>query len=77
VRGIAGHIEQTERGFGRNSPEEHKHFCPLLPTAMVFVSYGFVLVQVQVGALNAPLNHFSTSPDFLGDTFLVRFLLLA
>ena len=48
VRGIAGHIEQTERGFGRKSPQAHKHFCPLLPTAMVFVSYGFVLVQVQV-----------------------------
>jgi hypothetical protein len=25
-----------------------KHFCPLLPKAMVFVSYGFVLVQVRV-----------------------------
>jgi hypothetical protein len=48
VRGIAGHIEQTERGFGRKYPQAHKHFCPLLPTAMVFVSYGYVLVQVQV-----------------------------
>jgi hypothetical protein len=50
VRGIAGHIEQAERGAIRKSPQAHKHFCPLLPTAMVFVSYGFVLVQVQVHA---------------------------
>jgi hypothetical protein len=48
VRGIAGHIEQAERGAIRKSPQAHKHFCPLLPTAMVFISYGFVLVQVQV-----------------------------
>jgi hypothetical protein len=48
VRGIAGHIEQAERGAIRKSPQAHKHFCPLLPTAMVFVSYGVVLVQVQV-----------------------------
>ena len=48
VRGIAGHIEQAERGAIRKKPQAHKHFCPLLPTAMVFVSYGFVLVQVQV-----------------------------
>ena len=27
---------------------ETKRSCPLLPTAMAFVSYGFVLVQVQV-----------------------------
>jgi hypothetical protein len=26
-------------------PQAHKHFCPLLPTAMVSVSYGFVLVS--------------------------------
>ena len=51
VRGIAGHIEQVERGAIRKSPQAHKHFCPLLPTAMVFVSYGFVLVQVQVHGL--------------------------
>ena len=37
-----------ERGAIYKSPQAHKHFCPLLPTAMVFVSYGFVLVQVQV-----------------------------
>ena len=48
VRGTAGHIEQAERGAIRKSPRAHKHFCPLLPTAMVFVSYRFVLVQVQV-----------------------------
>jgi hypothetical protein len=48
MRGIAGHIEQAERGAMRKSPQAHKHFCPLLPTAMVFVSYGLVLVQVQV-----------------------------
>jgi hypothetical protein len=53
MRGIAGHIEQAEKGAIRKSPQAHKHFCPLLPTAMVFVSYGFVLVQVQV--LNMPL----------------------
>ena len=47
VRGIAGHIEHAERGAVRKSPQAHKHFCPLLPTAMVFVSYGFVLVPVQ------------------------------
>ena len=47
VRGIAGHIEQAERGAIRKSPQAHTHFYPLLPTAMVFVSYGFVLVQVQ------------------------------
>ena len=47
VRGIAGQIEQAERGAIRKSPQAHKHFCPLLPTAMFFVSYGFVLVQVQ------------------------------
>jgi hypothetical protein len=28
--------------------EAHKHSCPLLPTAIVFVSYGIVLIQVQV-----------------------------
>jgi hypothetical protein len=44
-----GHcIEQAERGAIRKSPQAHMRFCPLLPTAMVFVSYGFVLVQVQV-----------------------------
>jgi hypothetical protein len=48
VRGIAGHIEQVEREAIRKSPQAYKHFCPLLPTAMVFVSYGFVLVQVQI-----------------------------
>jgi hypothetical protein len=47
VRGIAGHIEQAERGAICKSPQAHKHFFPLLPTAMVFVSYGFVLVLVQ------------------------------
>jgi hypothetical protein len=47
VRGIVGHIEQAERGENRKFPQAHKHFCPLLPTAIVFVSYGFVLVQVQ------------------------------
>ena len=53
VRGIAGHIEQAERGAIRKSPQAHKHFCPLFTTGMVFVSYGFVLlvVQVQVGKL--------------------------
>ena len=51
VRGIAGHIEQTERGATRKSPQAHKHFCPLVPTAKVFESYGFVLVQVQVQVL--------------------------
>jgi hypothetical protein len=48
VRGIAGHIEQAARGAIRTSPQAHKHFYSLLPTAMIFVSYGFVLVQVQV-----------------------------
>ena len=56
VRGIAGHIEQAERGAIRKSPQAHKHFCPLLPTAMVFVSYGFVLVQVQVQVAASPLT---------------------
>ena len=58
VRGIAGHIEQAERGAIRKSPQAHKHFCPLLPTAMVFVSYGFVLVQVQVQCLFMGLKKF-------------------
>jgi hypothetical protein len=48
VRGIAGHIEQAERGAICKSPQAHKHFCPLQPTAMVFVSYGFVLLVIQV-----------------------------
>jgi hypothetical protein len=38
---------QAERGANRKSPQAHKNFCPLLPAAIVFVSYGFVLVQVQ------------------------------
>jgi hypothetical protein len=48
VRGIAGHIEQAERGAIRESPQARKHFCSLLPSAILFVSYGFVLVQVKV-----------------------------
>jgi hypothetical protein len=56
VRGIAGHFEQAERGTIRKSPQAHKHFCPLLPTAMVFVSYWFVLVQVQVQVPLIPLS---------------------
>ena len=48
ARGIAGHIEKAERGAIRKSPQAHKQVCPLLPTAMVFVSNGFVLVQVRV-----------------------------
>ena len=48
MRGIAGHIEQAERGVIRKSPKAHKHFFPLLPTAMVLVIYGFVLAHVQV-----------------------------
>jgi hypothetical protein len=48
VRGIAGHIEQAERGATRKSLQAHKHICPLLPPAMFFASYGFILVQVQV-----------------------------
>jgi hypothetical protein len=47
---VGGHIEQAERGAIRKSPQAHKAFCPILPTAMVFVSYGFVLVQAQVQA---------------------------
>jgi hypothetical protein len=43
VGGIAGHIEQAERGTIRKSPQAHKHYNPLLTTAMVFVSYGFVI----------------------------------
>jgi hypothetical protein len=46
VRGISGHIEQAGRGAIRESPQEHKHFAHFYPP--VFVSYGFVLVQVQV-----------------------------
>ena len=42
------HTEQAERGAIRKSPQAHKHFCPLLTTAMAFVSHGLVLVQVQV-----------------------------
>jgi len=30
------------------SPQAHKNFCPLLPTAIVFVSHGFELVQILV-----------------------------
>jgi hypothetical protein len=30
VRGIAGHIEQAERGAIRKPSQAHKHFCPLL-----------------------------------------------
>jgi hypothetical protein len=47
-RELAGHIEQAERGAIHKSLQAHKHFYPFLPTAMAFVSYGFVLVQVQV-----------------------------
>jgi hypothetical protein len=38
VRDIAGHIEQAESGAIHKSQQEHKHFCPLLPTALAFVS---------------------------------------
>jgi hypothetical protein len=34
-------IEQAERGAIRNSPQAHKHFCPLIPkTAMVLYHTG-------------------------------------
>jgi hypothetical protein len=45
---IAGHIEQAERSAIRKSPQAHTHFFPLLPTGMVFVSQGLVLVLVQL-----------------------------
>ena len=57
LRGIAGHIEQAERSAIRKSPQAHKHFCPLLFTAMVFVSGGFVLVHVQVQVQVQVQNH--------------------
>ena len=44
VRGIAGHIEQAERGAIRKSPQAHKHFCPLLPTA------GFCIIRVCISS---------------------------
>ena len=47
VRGIADLIEQAERGAIRKSPQAHQHFCPLPPTAIVFVSYGFVLFKFK------------------------------
>jgi len=42
----AGHIEQEERGAIRTT-QAHKHPCPLLPTAMAFVPFGFILVKVH------------------------------
>jgi len=62
VRGIAGHIEQAERGAIRKFPQAQALY-PLLPTAMVFVSYGFVLVQVQV--LLAFRRAVAAGPPFL------------
>ena len=58
------------KGFSLYYPPQNKYcenkvfpgsyLTPLLPTAMVFVSYGFVLVQVQVpqalGLSNNPLR---------------------
>merc|ERR1719329_1785856 len=63
--GIAGHIEQAERGSIHKSQQAHKNFCPLLPTAMVFVSYGFVLVQVQVYLSSevSTADHFTLVPN--------------
>ena len=43
----AGHIEQEERG-AIHITQAHNHTCPILPTAMAFVPYGFVLVQVKI-----------------------------
>ena len=50
VRGNADHIEQAERGAISKSPKAHKHFCPLLPTAMVFESYGLAKPKYKAGA---------------------------
>ena len=51
-----GPVLSRQRSGGRANHPERKstrlrgpmHFCPLLPTAMAFVSYGFVLVRVRV-----------------------------
>jgi hypothetical protein len=41
-RGIAGHIEQAERGAIRKFPQAQKHVCPLLlPTASQPIAMGF------------------------------------
>jgi hypothetical protein len=44
---IVGHIKQAERGAIHKTQQALKHFCPLLSTAMIFVSCGFVFASVQ------------------------------
>ena len=45
---INTHTNHPERKVQSHLRARFKHFYPLLPTAMVLVSLGFVLVQVRV-----------------------------
>jgi hypothetical protein len=44
---------RREAQFGNPHKHTNTFAQPLLPTAMVFVSHGFVLVQVQVGVVES------------------------
>ena len=69
VRGIAGHIEQAERGAIRKSPQAHKHFSHFYPQQWLLYYTGLCYTSLGVGfgkfrSFGFGVSEFRTISDF-------------